>query len=176
MHIKSVYKYISSFSFFTIFQRRSIKKPSIKIRNLWISDCRTHSTFSLFFLREGGMSEWEKKIFFNVIYRSIFKSEKKGKEWKEQHTKKIEINGWVENIHDWKHVWAEKCIIYCMIYLFWHKFPLKIFFVLLGDWYNGINGYEFEDVDVWIFIGANFLREIFFCVSLKSYWVKSIDD
>jgi len=72
----------------------------------------------------------EKKKSFSMWFIVRFSRAKRKQGMKgTTYTKKIEINGWVENIHDWKHVWAEKCIIYCMIYLFWHKFPLKIFFL-----------------------------------------------
>lgn len=107
------------FLFFIHFQRRSIKKPSIKIRNLWISDCRTHSTFSLFLLLlcvAGGWHEWEreKKSLFQCDLSFDFQERKERKEWKEQHTKKNR-NKWMSG----KYSRLETCVsreVYHLLY------------------------------------------------------------
>lgn len=94
----------------------------------------------------------KKKVFFNVIYRSNFQERKERKEWKEQHTKKNR-NKWMSG----KYSRLETCVsreVYHLLYdlFILTQISIKDFFLLLGDWYNGMNGYEYEKIDVWIFI------------------------
>lgn len=138
--------------------------------------------FSFFLLLcvAGGWHEWErKKKSFSMWFIVRFSRAKRKKGMKGT-TQKKNRNKWMSG----KYSRLETCVsreVYHLLYdlFILTQISIKDFFLLLGDWYNGMNGYEYEKIDVWIFIDCRmdfFYRKNIFVCGFKELLMISIDD
>lgn len=135
-----------------------------------------------FFLR-GGWHEREKKYFSMWFIVRFSRAKRKQGMKGTTHTKKNR-NKWMSG----KYSRLETCVsreVYHLLYdlFILTQISIKDFFLsfhiffLLGDWYNGMNGYEYEDIDVWICIDCGtILGRLFLCRFKELLSDKSIDD